>query len=464
MKLLLILLFLTLSDSTYAVSSEVGLFHRCYMHLTQTYPAPGNSLLDQVKRGTRSAVDACNNILERVSFSADNGTMIPDENDMDAVNVLRVFHNLHYSWFATRFYPEIQDNYIRNMQNLYDASTPALYFTRAMFAPEVSFESIFRGDDTLLSVRRTRERTNSIFQAHPSSTDILQGITFTGLGDLLGIRKMDKDVVVDVVLTPNFVGTAGSVNINTHWGGGVLGSQVYLIQNIQANSLEHRSDGGVNANRKWSRSVFNDFFCRELPVVRSTDVDHYIAPASPLTYRNSRSCVQCHASLDPMAGIVRDARYVRRGHFNDPNGAYAFLLKWDKTMPAANYFPVSADSNYHRRPTDGNFYMRTLHGELISRELSSLEELGNEFLKTDDLYVCAAKRYFEYFTGIKADISDIKDPMNANFPSLSVDQQKYRQIVIDLGLSLKSHKNLKQLVKDIISSPSYRRNGNDAQH
>lgn len=458
MKYLLILLLALISKPTEASAGEVSLFHKCFMHLTQTYPSATNPHLLEVKSGTKKAIEACGEILDRVSFSVNDNTMIPDVNNSVDVNLLRVFHNLHYSWFSTKFYPEIQDNYIRNMQNLYDASTPALYITRAMFAPGVDFSSVFRGDTTLLSIRRTEERVNSILQPHTSANDVLQGIKFTGLGDLLGVKSMAKNVVADV-LTTGASGEripAAAININTHWGGGVLGSQVYMIQNIQAASLAHRSDGGVNSNRKWSRSLFQDFFCRELPVVRSTDVDAYIVPASSLTYRNSRSCVQCHASLDPLAAVTRDARYDRRANFKDPNGAYAFLVKWNKTMPVASYFPSEPDNSFHLRPALGNFFMRTYDGHLVSKEIPDMDTLGDEILSLDDVYVCAAKRYFEYFTGINANISDIKDPMNPNFPSLSVDQDKYRSVVINLGQSFKQHKDLKRLVKDIMENSAYR--------
>ena len=43
-----------------------------------------------------------------------------------------------------------------------------------------------------------------------------------------------------------------------------------------------------------------------------------------------------------------------------------------------------------------------MSGKLINKTVNGTSELGAEIAKLDDFYVCKAKRYFEYFTGISA--------------------------------------------------------------
>jgi hypothetical protein len=465
-KCLIFTFFITTSVSTFGKDlSEVALFTRCHMHLTQTFPKNNLPLMVEVKSGSKTAIVACEEILDSVAFSANGNTTLTNPADQTAVNVVKVFHNLHYSWFATKYYPPIVDYYIQNSANIFDVSSPALYITKELFDPVSNFDDIFAGDITLRSLREQDERTTTVLVPHSPADDILQGIKFSGIGNLIGISSMikndsygvlsyDKDPNPPTVPAATLV-VRPPIVINTHWGGGVIGSQIYLIQNIQGTSISHKTDGGVNSNRKWSRSVFHDFFCRELPVVRESDVGGFVLPQSSLTYRNTKGCVKCHASIDPMSGIVRNAKYDKRGVFFD-KGSYAFMTKHAVSKEMNSYFPSEPDADFHLRPTDGSFFYRTYNGELIHKEMSDLNTLSTEMLKLDDIYICTAKRYFEYFTGISANITDIADPANANYPSLSAHQKKYRDIVISMGKSLKQHKNMKRMIKDILESPAYK--------
>ncbi len=459
MKTLIVVLLIFSKIAFCKDLTEVALFQRCYTHLTQTSPHKHNSLLIKIKNGQLTAKSACWQLLDETKFNSNNNSTIADVNNIEARKVLKVFHNLHFSWFSTKYFPEIIDDSARNVNNIYDVSSPALYFTKALFTPQTSFASIFSGDETYRSIRHLGERHDSVtWPVHSSSSDIIRGIRFASRGDLIGIETMTKNETHEVwaKLADNQPATQwADVNINAHWGGGVLGNQVYLLQNIDAPDVNFTTDGGVKSNRKWARSVFHDFFCRELPAVRESDGAPYVLGNSPLSYRNSKGCVKCHASSDTMAGIVRNAKYERTGYFFDPGGHYVFLSRVPASAPARSYFPEASDPDFYKRPSTGNLYYRTYNGELIFREASDLNTLGSYMLELDDAYICAAKRYFEYFTGISANITDVKDPANPNFPQLSSHQQKYRDVVVNLGKSLKTHKNLKLLIKDIIEHPVY---------
>lgn len=432
------------------------------MHLTQKFPARDNEYRLKVESGEMQPIEACVAILNKTSLSSATPGVQVDSSDEEQVELINTFHRLHYSWFSNRYYPEIQDYYIRNIGNVFDASNPALYMTRALLDSSYSFDKIFTGSLTLRGVRETYSQTSSIVDlpSRTSDNDILQGIEYAGGGRLLGVEELDEDISYDVIAETSSTNATliakDPATINTHWGGGVIGSQVYMLQNIQGNSISYKTDGGVSSNRKWSRSVVQDFLCRELPVLRDQDVGDYVLGESSLSYRNSKGCVKCHTTIDPMAATTRNVQYIRSGRFYDNGGSYGFLYKRDTTAEDASYFPEEPDSSFYARPTKGHLMLRTYDGELVYKPVANVEELAQELIKLNDPYVCMAKRYFEYFTGISVDMSDIKDPSNNNFPSLSASEQAYRDMVIKLGLKLKEDKDPKNLIKNILNHSVYK--------
>jgi hypothetical protein len=82
-----------------------------------------------------------------------------------------------------------------------------------------------------------------------------------------------------------------------------------------------------------------------------------------------------------------------------------------------------------------------------------LDELGNKLAAENGIYNCLAKRYYEYFTGISADIGDIADP---DHPQLSLEQANIRNIVLALGANLKNHQNPRALIQEILNRPEYK--------
>lgn len=442
--------------------SGIPLFVRCYMHLTQTFPSKNNPYRLKVESGQMEPIAACLAILNKTSLSGNSVGVQVDSSDQEQVELLNTFHRLHYSWFSNRYYPEILDYYIRNVGNVFDASNPALYLTRALLDPTFNFDQIFTGDLTLRGVRKAYAQTNSIVDlpSRSSSNDALQGIKYPGGRELLGVEELSKDISHNVMAEksgsdPTLVAKAPIV-INTHWGGGVLGSQVYMLQNIQGSSIHYLTDGGVKSNRKWSRSVIQDFLCRELPILRDQDVGQFVLGNSSLTYRNSKGCVKCHSTMDPMAAVTRKVQYTRVSAFYNDGGSYAFLTKPTAVAGDASYFPSAPDKSFYARPAKGHLMLRTYDGKLVYKEVTGLEQLAQEMIKLNDPYVCMAKRYFEYFTGISVNLSDIKDPANKDFPSLSKSDQFYRDAVIDLGLNLKINKNPKKLIENILKHDVYK--------
>ena len=102
------------------------------------------------------------------------------------------------------------------------------------------------------------------------------------------------------------------------------------------------------------------------------------------------------------------------------------------------------------RGYDGTLYSQTISA---TNDVDGLTQLGQAIANTNDLYTCAASRYFEFFTGITVSLQDVGDP---RFVPLTQDDLEYRSIVHQLGISLKTHQNLQQLIREIISLPLYK--------
>ena len=89
----------------------------------------------------------------------------------------------------------------------------------------------------------------------------------------------------------------------------------------------------------------------------------------------------------------------------------------------------------------------------MSQKVNNLQEFGEALAETNDLYACAAKRYFEYFTGIGVSLADLRSPENDI--DLTSEQMTQRDFVISLGKKLKKTQSLPELIEEIISSSFY---------
>jgi hypothetical protein len=165
--------------------------------------------------------------------------------------------------------------------------------------------------------------------------------------------------------------------------------------------------------------------------------------------------MQCHASIDPMAGLARNFSFKVDYHNPDTTNS-VHLYKYPVSRSAENGV-VDADPDYYLRPSNGRLYFRSYDGTLIDRAISSIADLGTAISETNDFYACVAAKYYKFFTGITANLQDVGDP---NLPALTVGDKFYRDEVIRLGQDLKSSQNLPALIREIISSDAYQRASN----
>lgn len=447
--------------------SQLALFHRCYTQITTLRASENDSLTKEVVAGTKTAAQACMSVLKKAKFDNSDQTQVVDVNDNISKKVLGNFHHLHSSWFYMKDFPVISwGGHNQDIKNLYDSSSPALYITRSLFKPGSQAKDILTSNDFLLPVRTNmdmptgpgsgRAKVDYIF-ANAS----LDNFSFAPVGELLGVKSVGANVVNYPAFTYGPNGPAGAVDLHQTLGGGFLGTQPYLLLNIGALSSYEvfKSDGGLKMHRKWGKAVYRDTLCRDLPVVREKDVLSMVDTSSSIPFRTSSSCTKCHASHDRVSGVIRGLKvlYVGRGDPGDPGlgrgGNFGTFHSVTKNVESS--WPVSSDADYYARPTKGVLFFRNYEGDLVNQNITSVTDLASKITEQEDFYICLAKRYYSYFTGIDVDTGDLDDPGHSNI--LSSEDLNHRKLVISLGKKLKTSQDIMKLIEDILNLDNYKK-------
>lgn len=437
--------------------SNTALFRRCYGLITQSYAEPSHPLMAQVKAGTVDPITACLQVLDRAKLGTDGKVMT---NDAESRKVLNTFHSLHYSWFSVRDFDTSQPGSVRDStRDLYDISSPALYFTKALFDGKMSFKEIFLGTTTLGSVRTTMSPATGIFSGVSVNNYVYKGATMqnAGGGDLLGVRS-----IAPVAVTPGSraQSTYGpTLTLYRHFGGGVLGSSPYITFSVRQESGK-RSNAGVTMPRKWSMAVAKDFMCRELPLIRTVDAQKYVSNTAEISFRQVSTCVRCHASIDQMAGTIRQVGLTSyESGYASPVAtrvlsASVAAVHQNLNQTAEMAWPTSTDANYYRRPATGRLVLRTFDGKLVDTAVKDVGELGQKISELDDPYVCAALRYWEYFVGVHIRMADNADPEIDQ--TLSPAEQKNFDEIVKLGRDMKQHQSARRMLEALLRSPAFK--------
>jgi hypothetical protein len=457
--------------------SEIALFNRCYSHLTQKRLPRNHPLRTAVMAGQTTATAACLSVLNGASIQnsgANEGLLASDTEEGRAV--LKTFNDFHRSWFPNDDLPaSIPEGveFFKRTRDLHDEGESALHLTRALFSSGASYAEVVTGTTAMEALRTNgaltdadladaqRLKTSSV--AGQGGTSVTLNALHVQTGDLLGVRKMssspekfNKEILTShPVYLDRYIYYNRPIKYNQSLGGGVLGTPSYLLLNLgRPDTLP--MNGGLRLARRWSKAVMKDLMCRDLPAIRITDafpkVQKTVTPSTP-PFRTNGSCVACHATIDPMASAIRNLSLTFAPGRMSGDVATAQIATWISTMgPIAD--PVDNDPNYYLRPPNGKVFYRSFNGNLIDRDIQGLPALGQALAETDDLYVCAAARYFQFFTGIQVNLQDIGDPSK---PVLNAGELGYRQQVINLGLELRRHQNLRTLVRQILESGIYRK-------
>jgi hypothetical protein len=127
--------------------------------------------------------------------------------------------------------------------------------------------------------------------------------------------------------------------------------------------------------------------------------------------------------------------------------------------------PIDKDTLYHRRQPDGRLVYRDYSGKLVNENVRGIPALGAAVSRQDDIYMCAAKRYYNFLTGISVPLDPIPIDAKTKKPTDPKDNFAYyhRQRILSLGATLKKGTdsegkawNLRNLVKEIIKSNAFR--------
>lgn len=476
----LILLIASTAQAQIENLNELALINRCYAHLTGTRLPFNNTLRTSVQGNTVTAVDACMQILDSAKLQgsgANEGRLVSDT--PQGRLVLQRLNDFHRTWFPNdNFGSSIPMGFSFNALTrfLYDEGESALHVSRALLTTGINYSEVATGSVSMEALRTSGAIQNpqpvpfgsvanssigmkqSLAQAtaYNNGTRVNIQSELVQFGDLLGLRRLSLNPSKANLSVTGAMGGPGDypqyqMPLRTHQslGGGILGTKSYLILNLGRPDYLPM-DGGLRVPRRWARAAFNNLLCRDLPLIRKSDADPYVQ-ATGLPFRQSNNCMQCHATMDRTAYVARNLSFnsvpipTDDGHMQ--------LSVWPATDPA-EAGPVNSDNRFHARPTNGVLYYRTYDGKLINQNLSNIQDLGNAFAANDDMYVCAAARYFKFFTGIDVNLNDIGDTSR---PALTADEIKYRNTVIGLGLELKTTQSLRELIRKILSSETYRR-------
>jgi hypothetical protein len=348
------------------------------------------------------------------------------------------------------------------MQDSWDATAPALYYDQSLFSPGTPASSALLGTANLRAVRTGSPNgpaavTGATVGGAPTGTAyIFTRPQFAPVGPLLGLQVTDS-LPTDYPAVNDVSG--GTAYYGAHFGGGILGSTPFLLLNVNEN-VAFKSDGGVAMPRKWSRAVFTDLLCRDLPVARSNDVSQFVDSSSAVPFRQTQGCVQCHASMDRMAMALRNFTYLQVGLDATAAGA-DFPLLVPPTQPAEPVpWAATPDPQYYLRPPSAVLFFRDLHGDLVNVNVSGISGVAQELARHDDYYVCLAKHYYKYFLGVDVPLRD-PDPSSPG-PNLSAQDAQHLNDVMVLGRQLHTdQQTARWLVEQILRLPAYADSGFD---
>ncbi|MBC99366.1 MAG: hypothetical protein CME63_16605 [Halobacteriovoraceae bacterium] len=436
-----------------SIKAQKIVFKRCYEQMVREPLDPSSYLFKEVAKGERTASNACISLLRQARLSQNGQTRFYDSGE--AQKVFNTFYDFHVSWFGPRNLTSSVGFDASRQDSIHDVNQPAYYLMKALFGDNIPYSYVLTSNESLKSIRSTNEKyINNIQFRYPKKQHVTKG-------QVKGISKHYAEYVgrergpVRQGSTRN-----GNFNVFHHQGAGILGSQSYLLLNA-GERLPYRTNGGLRTMRTLSKNFFSQVLCRELPAVRLEDaISNVASDESNLPYRNGVACMQCHSTIDPFAWATRkiystlsdgttfgqdrmDMRTLYIGRYDGDEINSGPVTEW----------PDNSPGDFYRRSAWGKLFYRSFDGTLVDEEVKGFSELGEALSQQDAPYVCAAKRYFQFFTGVDANIGDIDHILSET--ELTEKERYYRNFVIKLGKELKEHQNLETMFKRIFSSKAY---------
>ena len=439
------------------ISEELRRLQRCHAIFSSTRLPSDHYLIGQVKSRTKTGTQACMTLFDSAALQS-NGKV--NETSEFAKNMIFKMHQMHKNFYVTKdFFDAFDLDHTPNLIDLYEGAN---FLTYILMKPNQDFFKIMTNTKGYKALRNSNGPSTRMLTKPWLPINFLHGTGQNGTpyatytpntmiqeGLLVGFEE-DNTVNPPSDIGAFWNGNYVTTNPNQHFGGGLLGLQSYILSNY-GSRFNMKPNGVSLTYRRLTRNLVKDFLCRDIPVVRESDITQLVVPTSPITFRKASTCVACHATIDPLAGVYRNQITVR----SVLGGAEAFTYvrthqtdrPWDEMFPSDGN-----DNNFYRRPPGGKLFYRSYDGTLIDQNLTGIPDLGAKLAQSNDLPVCFAAKYYKAFTGIEVNLSDLGNP---NVPALSEGEVYHRNKVINLGLALKSHKSLRKLIRSIIHSNAF---------
>lgn len=471
--------FMLPTTASAVVQDEIRRFKKCYGILVGEPVMSSDPLFLAVKNQSKTGTAACMEIFERGELQADNQVKRSASGGHDplGIKVLRSIQNFHLGALEVPHYDVDNDGGLEGRTpDMLDFYEHAYHMTYNVLKPGEPYSRLVTRANTLRAIRngtRSKHLYNYVLEGSPGQLVDLSFPSLTAdgtpttpvfvpVGTLLGIGPMNYSNHAvkgrSYVLNFGYVNSNEIVDVNRHFGAGMIGTQAYIKAN--ANDVKLRFfdglDGATEHLRRWGKHVINDLLCRDLPSLYPDDVTNDVRPASTIAYRKGVSCMQCHSSMDPLADTIRN---IRANTDMVKNVRFLAKVVPETLAPklAYPYAPLDApDYKYSVRPAVGKLRYRSYDGAYVeSAELDGLPDLGDELASQKDFYVCAAKKYYRFLTGISANLADLSAPGSTLV--LTPGEAAHRQKVIELGLSLQQDPNqsVKTMFRKIIESPTF---------
>lgn len=456
-------LYILTFNIAFSSQEDIERYLTCYKLFTGEAISVSDTIMASVVNGQKTGTEACKELLATANLGTDNEIAkdAMGNHNSYGVMVMKRMNQLHRSFFEVPSYMDLSQitSAVGEIEDVYDENTSAYYWTYYLFKPNSDLSNILKSNFHYRSIRKTsrpQSARNSVRARYGFNLSITSGWNppLAPLGLLVGLKQDTESFTLTV--NPNglnsYIVQFNPQNANIHHGAGIIGSQVYLFGNVGRFGTEELSTGGAKLYRRWSQHVLSDMLCKELPALRVDDIISEVQTDSDHPFRKSASCMQCHSTIDPMAGNVRNV------YMNGTNGPGRPLIarKIASTEPSSSSIlpRIGEDSDFSKRPPIGRVKYRSYDGTLVTYDTADLQSLGNFLSSSNDFYVCTARKYYEFLTGIKANLTDILEPGAAQ---LNATETYHRNKVIELGLELKTHKQLQKLIEDIVKTNTFLR-------
>ncbi|MBK25016.1 MAG: hypothetical protein CME70_13545 [Halobacteriovorax sp.] len=456
-------------------SKEIKVFFKCYGQLVRERLDPAHPLIKRIKSKSLSGANACLKLIESAEFGEDG--MLKNRNSPNAKKVLKTIQSFHNNWFP-RFDFNIYTQDHPN-SNVFDKNEMGYHLTWSLLKENSPFSFVFTNSNSFKAIRESKIENKFSNDKDISGTrydlsdpqrkwivggkqennfefgmEYIFKPKLVAFGTLVGLEPLKKD---ENLFRRIFEGKkTNTIDLNYPKFNGVMGTIPYLLLNAGQN--KKKTDGGNILHRRWATSVFEDLLCRTHPLLNKEDSVGAIQVKSKIGFRKTNTCMNCHYPIDSLATLTRNIELFNAGEVNGDYFTFRAIEEHKGILPPSKE-ALDFDASYYKRRPKGKLVFRSVNGKLIDIDLNDPDELGEALAQLDAPYFCAAKRYFNFLTGIDVGLHD--------FSKFGVDEAQkkflpYREFVLKIGKDLKEHQSLKKLFYSIVSSPYFtKEHGNE---